>query len=805
MGNKEANSTASADHELPHGQIRRRRRIRLHLGLFWLLPIIGLPVAGGLGIQALDSGVSSREVAATDLQNLEADVNLVTVYSGWAVALHWPFAQAVAAHEQADRMVQADLGLLNHEESARPVMARVGSAVTTYLTTLDGAEALFRPGGPAIDPALENAALAQFDRLHVLIDHGTATLNAEAAGTANDVRAAVWVLVIGESALLVSVLWILSQRRRRLAMIQTHERVLADSERTFRRLFEENPLPTLISDPRSGRFLAVNKAAEAQYGYTNEEFQSMTAADIVADERRTPSLPTTELLGSSAGRVMSHRKRHGERFDAEVSEAELEYRARAALLTVVRDVTAQRQLEAKLLASATHDFLTGLANRRLFMERFDQAQAARGRHDDGLAIVSIDMDGFKAVNDTHGHSMGDDILRVVAQRLRSLVRPQDTVARFGGDEFVVLIDGATTVEVEKLGHRLAKWLAHPYDIIDTTRDISASVGIAMVADATVTADEAFRLADLAMFTAKEAGHGCYRVYDPLMRSVILERLTMSRELQVALSRGEFSLAYQPIVSRDGDRWTANHVEALIRWNHPERGLISPADFIPVAEQTGLMIAIGAWVLRAACAQIAEWQRGGGRRVGVHVNVSGRQIKDPDFVKLVGDIVAETGVDPSDLILELTETAVLDDLNAAMKPLEDLRARGIRIALDDFGAGYSSLTYLGQLPIDIVKIDRSFVANLDQPDKLMMLATIMRLMESLRVVVIAEGVETTGELRHVLSLGIDSVQGFYFSRPVPADALLEAIEACELMAGPESVTRGGADRIRLLAQRGRGAG
>lgn len=186
-------------------------------------------------------------------------------------------------------------------------------------------------------------------------------------------------------------------------------------------------------------------------------------------------------------------------------------------------------------------------------------------------------------------------------------------------------------------------------------------------------------------------------------------------------------------------------------------------------------------------------------------MSGRQIKDPDFVKLVVDIVAETGVDPSDLILELTETAVLDDLDAAMKPLEDLRARGIRIALDDFGAGYSSLTYLGQLPIDIVKIDRSFVANLDQPAKLMMLATIMRLMESLRVVVIAEGVETPGELRHVLSLGIYSVQGFYFSRPVPAAALLEAIEACERMAGPEGMTRGGADRIRLLAQRGRGAG
>jgi EAL domain-containing protein (putative c-di-GMP-specific phosphodiesterase class I) len=294
------------------------------------------------------------------------------------------------------------------------------------------------------------------------------------------------------------------------------------------------------------------------------------------------------------------------------------------------------------------------------------------------------------------------------------------------------------------------------------------------------------------------------MYDSEMRSAILERLLTARQLRDALGRGEFSLLYQPIVTWDGHGWVVKHVEALLRWNHPERGLVSPADFIPVAEQTGSIIAIGAWVLRAGCEQIAEWQRMD-RRVSVHVNVSGRQLKDPNFVELVRRTVSDTGIDPSDLILELTETAMLDDLKAARGPLDELRAMGIRIALDDFGAGFSSLTYLGQLPIDIVKIDRSFVADLDKPDKLMMLATIMRLMEVLHVVVIAEGVETKDELEHVMGLGIDAVQGFYFSRPVPAAALPLAAKGCERIPYPVALDRSGRNTLRMQSQRGRRAG
>jgi diguanylate cyclase (GGDEF)-like protein/PAS domain S-box-containing protein len=780
---------------------RRRARLSSRLMLLWFLPIIGLPIAGGFGIQALNAGVSSRQVAAADLQNLEADVNLATVYAGWAIALHWPATEAVGLLERSDATARADLKPLNTEPAAAQVMVAVGPAVDTYLRTLDLGAALFIPGAAPVDPASESAALAQFDRLHVLIDEGTAALTSQAGATAGAVRAALWILVIGESTLLVAVLWALSQRRRRLAMSQTRERVLEDSERTFRLLFEENPLPTLISDPETGRFLAVNKAAQAQYQYSAGQFASMTETDVMAGERRATPRATIQPVGSAPAQLTSHRVRSGERFDAEVSQAQLEYRGRVAVLTVVRDVTAQRQLEAKLRTSATHDFLTGLPNRRLFIERFDQAQAARGRHDDGLAIVCVDMDGFKAVNDTHGHGIGDDVLRVVAQRLRSLVRAQDTVARFSGDQFVLLIDGASVAALTELANRLVRWLGHPYDIIDTKLAVSVTLGISMIQDPTTSVDEALRTADLAMYAAKESGRAAYRMYDPEMRSAILERLLMARQLQQALDRGEFSLSYQPIVSRNGDRWEVHQLEALIRWNQPERGLVSPADFIPVAEHTGSIVAIGAWVLRSACEQIAAWQRSD-RRVGVHGNVSGRQLKEADFVPLVMRVVAETGIDPSDLILELTETAMLDDLRAAQKPLNDLRAMGIRIALDDFGTGYSSLTYLGQLPIDIVKIDRSFVANLDHPDKLMMLATIMRLMETLRVVVIAEGVETSEELTHVLELGIDAVQGFYFSRPVAAASLPAAIQACEACAVPKVISSGRAVSLRHPAQRGR---
>ena len=780
-----------------------RSHLRPRLTLFWLIPILGLPLAGGLGIQTLNAGQSSRQVAAADLQNLEADVNLATLYAGWAIALHWPFTQALATLEGADRTIRADLAALSREPSAAPVMEKVGPLVSSYVHTLDEAAAFFREGAPPIDVAAEGAALAQFSRLNVLVDAGTTALIEEAGITADDVRTAVWVLVVGESALLVCVLWVLAQRRRRLAMSQTRELVLEDSERTFRLLFEENPLPTLISDPSTGRLLAVNKAAEVQYGYTGAEFASLKLADIQVGERRdrerAPLSHTT-----SDPRLMSHLLRSGERFDAEVSEARLEYRGQPAVLTVVRDVTAQRQLEAKLRKSALHDPLTGLANRRLFIERFNQIQASRATHDDGLAIVSIDMDGFKAVNDSHGHGMGDDVLRVAAQRLGALVRAQDVVARFGGDQFVLLIDGVTPSEVKALAQRLIKWLMHPYDIIDTTLDITASLGIAFIDDPTTGVDEALRTSDIAMYSAKESGRGSYRMYDSEMRSAILERLLTARQLRDALGRGEFSLLYQPIVTWDGHGWVVKHVEALLRWNHPERGLVSPADFIPVAEQTGSIIAIGAWVLRAGCEQIAEWQRMD-RRVSVHVNVSGRQLKDPNFVELVRRTVSDTGIDPSDLILELTETAMLDDLKAARGPLDELRAMGIRIALDDFGAGFSSLTYLGQLPIDIVKIDRSFVADLDKPDKLMMLATIMRLMEVLHVVVIAEGVETKDELEHVMGLGIDAVQGYYFSRPVPAAALPLAAKGCERIPYPVALDRSGRNTLRMQSQRGRRAG
>ena len=562
--------------------------------------------------------------------------------------------------------------------------------------------------------------------------------------------------------------------------------MLADSERTFRLLFEENPLPTVISDPHTGRLLAANRAAQSQYGYTPEEFLSLTTADLTGDEGRTRERDVISPASSLSKPLALHRTRGGRRFDAEVSETQLDYRGHAATLTVVRDVTTQRQLEAKLRELALYDSLTGLANRRLFIERFDQAQASRVTHDDGLAIISIDMDGFKTVNDRHGHGLGDDVLRVVAQRLRSLVRAQDTVARFGGDEFTLLIDGATAVTVEALAQRLVTWLAHPYDILDTTLDISASLGIALI-DPMTGVDEAVRVSDIAMFAAKELGRQSYRMYDTHMRSAILERNATARELQQALYHGEFNLWYQPIVSWDDDHWAVNHVEALIRWNHPERGIVSPAEFIPIAEQTGSIVAIGTWVLRAGCAQIAEWQRRG-RRVGLHINVSGRQVKQPDFVAVVMRIVDESGIDASDLILELTETALLEDLKAAQKVLNELRAMGIRIALDDFGSGYSSLTYLSQLPIDIVKIDRSFVAQLGEPEKLSMLVTIMRLMENLKVTVIAEGVETADELGHVLGLGVDAIQGYYFSRPVPAPELAEVIERCEQIAAPDLTGR-----------------
>jgi diguanylate cyclase (GGDEF)-like protein len=448
-----------------------------------------------------------------------------------------------------------------------------------------------------------------------------------------------------------------------------------------------------------------------------------------------------------------------------------------AVVVTTRDVTAQKQLEAQLQHNAFHDTLTGLANRALFADRLDHALARTDRLAAPVAVLFVDLDDFKAVNDGSGHTAGDELLVAVARRLRETLRPSDTIARLGGDEFAVLIeDAAEPGRPAVAAERLLAALAEPFD---GTR-ITASVGIATGAAGQHDAAELLRHADVAMYAAKAAGKGRSAVFEPEMESAIIGQLRMKAELARAVELGEFTVYYQPTVELANGRLAG--VEALVRWQHPERGLVPPLDFIPLAEQTGLIVPLGRFVLREACRQMSAWHTSypTDPPMTVSVNLSARELDEPGLVDSVRAILAETGLAPAHLVLEITESLLLVDLPATVSILSDLRALGVRLAIDDFGTGYSSLAYLENLPVDILKIDKSFVDRIgeaptdipgvEDPNQSVMVSAISQLGHALHLQLVAEGIEQAEQVSTLQGLSCQYGQGYYFARPLTSDAL-----------------------------------
>lgn len=437
---------------------------------------------------------------------------------------------------------------------------------------------------------------------------------------------------------------------------------------------------------------------------------------------------------------------------------------------VFHDVTTERALAEQILHASEHDFLTGLPNRLLLNDRIGQAIAMAQRHKGHIAVLFLDLDGFKHINDSLGHLIGDKLLQSVAGRLQQHVRIPDTVSRQGGDEFVLLLQEVERPEGAAItARRVLQAISQAHSIDQHDLCVTASIGVSMYPDDGLDAETLLKNADTAMYQAKEGGRQCYRFFTPAMNARAVERQSIEEDLRHALERKEFTLHYQPKIHVGTGVITG--VEALLRWMHPIRGCVPPLKFIRVAEDSGLILPIGDWVLREACSQTRAWIDQGLPLTTMAVNVSAVQFRDEHFLESIFAALAETGLDPGYLELELTESVLMERPELAASILKNLRDKGVVVSVDDFGTGYSSLSYLKKLPLDVLKIDQSFVHQLsDNPDDAAIAIAIISMGQSLNLRIIAEGVETAEDLAFLRAHGCDEVQGFYFSRPVPAEQL-----------------------------------
>ncbi|WP_304412189.1 EAL domain-containing protein [Acidovorax sp. CF316] len=526
--------------------------------------------------------------------------------------------------------------------------------------------------------------------------------------------------------------------------------------------------------------LQANTSYARLSGYTVEELVGKTPA-LLQSGRHDQTFyrtmhETLQSVGSWQGEVWNRRK-DGEVYPAWITITAVRS-AQGAITHYVgtqTDISSRKAAEEEIRLLAFYDPLTGLPNRRLMADRLQHSLAASARTGTGGALLFVDMDNFKDLNDTQGHEIGDELLRQVAARLGGCVRNGDTVARLGGDEFVLLLEGLSALpheaasQAEIVGRKVLQALGQSYQLGGHAHHSSCSIGVTLYADPHTTVDELLKRGDMAMYQAKGAGRNTLRFFDPRTQAAVTARTALEAGLREALREGQFLLHYQPQISRDHGMVGA---EALLRWEHPERGLVSPAEFVPVAEACGLIVPLGAWILRAACLQLVEWGHDAATaHWTVAVNVSALQFRHPHFVEEVVEVLKSTGANPLRLKLELTESLLLDDVEDIIRRMTTLRALGVRFSLDDFGTGYSSLSYLKRLPLDQLKIDQSFVRDLlTDPNDAAIARTIVNLAHSLDLGVIAEGVETLEQRDMLASVGCLHYQGYLFGRPAPASAL-----------------------------------
>lgn len=615
-----------------------------------------------------------------------------------------------------------------------------------------------------------------FDREWTLVTQSLpvfeATLNQDrpnfvlALGTATTISLTFlfWLLIRGRADMLTA-----------LAALRKNSEELKKGENRYRALFEDSRVPMLVIDPEGGGVLAANHRATEYYGYRQEEFRKMGIAEINA-------IPPEEVVkrmelvkeGKLGQFETQHRLATGELRYVEISTSVIEIDGQTRILSIVQDISDRKQAVDRILQMATHDQLTGLPNRSLLMDRLTHAFAHADRNGNSVALMFIDLDQFKSVNDSLGHDVGDLLLKEVATRMRGVVRSEDTVARSGGDEFlVVLPDLNDPTHASRVAEKLIAAVSEPFEIRGHELHVGASVGISVYPKDGSDAETLLKYGDTAMYRAKDSGRNGYRFFSPEMHASSVERQSLTNALHRALERQETAVVYQPIVQAGSGKVLG--MEALLRWNHPEYGSVSPAKFIPIAEDSGLIVPIGEWVIRDVCRQIGEWKANGVPVPRVAINLSARQFRLKTFVEDISRILEETGTDPKYVGLEITESMLVEDVESVVDTLHRLVALGLEISIDDFGTGYSSLNYLKRFPVGKLKIDRSFVNDLTtDPDDAVIVKSIISLAHNLGMRVVAEGVENSDQLDVLNGMGCDFVQGYYFSKPLPSDQMEERL-------------------------------
>jgi diguanylate cyclase (GGDEF)-like protein/PAS domain S-box-containing protein len=746
---------------------------------FWVssgaaaLLTVGVVVA----LVGLHSWSSERQLASESINSLRT---LVAIEQEGVLDSAQVTAAAQAKANQALLLVQAT-------ETSASALATVDKMTAAYQDAVTSEVRGMIRGDNQVAQAI-NASTG--DPAYTALDSELATVSdTEASSAANGVTAAFVAsmgLVTGSGILIM--LFALYGRRRRATVAATlaitaalaqETRITATREETFRSLFDENPqammvtlLPGTTTVDGSLPFLAVNSAALAMYGYSRAEFLGLTLADIRPPEDR--DLLRTNLHAMRGGRThfagIRHSTRTGSVVDVEIDTRETIFDGQSAMIVCASDVTDRVRLQLELEHQAFHDALTGLPNRSLFGDRLEHAHQRLSRGPGCYAVLMLDLDNFKTVNDGLGHAAGDALLVEVSRRLATWVRAGDTAARLGGDEFAILLeDLADPAGATSAADGIRDAFRVPFSVGGRVLTITATIGVATSSGGGAATD-VVRNADAALYVGKAQGKDRHEVFSADMHATAIERLTLEQDLRAGIGRDELMLLYQPKV--DAVTGSMTGVEALVRWNHPTRGVVTPDQFIPIAEQSGLINELDSWVLAAACRQAQAWATSAVGSIPVAVNVSGRGLASCALIERVIEALKETGLDPRLLELEITESAAIPEHDKVLDLLQSIRDLGVRIAIDDFGTGYSVLSRLQGFPVDTLKIDLSFVREIVSEDSTAPIVDAMIAMGlSLRLKIVAEGVETEIQRKYLVQRPCSELQGYLISRPIPAEEIV----------------------------------